>query len=95
MHVERKENQQPLRIRHITRQQEKSTRLAAAASRSRLHALSATNLYRRLVVCGCRAHPLFDLAGHGQEGLLNIAGVLGRGFKEWDAKAVSKFLGNG
>jgi hypothetical protein len=60
-----------------------------------LHALSATDLYRGLVVCGRCAHPLFDLAGHGQEGLLNIAGVLGRGLKEWDAKAISKFLGMG
>jgi hypothetical protein len=58
-----------------------------------LHALSATDLYRGLVVRGRRTHPLFDLAGHSQEGLLNVAGVLGRGLKEWDAKAVSEFLG--
>jgi hypothetical protein len=89
-------NQQPFRIRQSTRQQEKvSIRLAAAASRSRLHALSATDLHRGLVVRGRRAHPLLDLTCHGQEGLLHVAGVLGRRLQEWDAKAVSEFLGLG
>lgn len=31
------------------------------------------------------AHALLDLAGHGKESLLDIAGVLGRGLEEGDA----------
>jgi hypothetical protein len=88
-------NQQPFRIGHSTRQAGEDTRLAAAATRSGLHALSCADLYRGLVVSGRRAHPLLDLAGHGEEGLLDVASVLGRGLQEWDAKAVSEFLGTG
>lgn len=69
--------------------------LAAAAGRSRRHALSGSDLHRGLVVGRRRAHPLLDLASHGQEGLLDIAGVLGRGLEEGDAKAVSEFLRGG
>lgn len=45
------------------------------------------------VVGSCGAHALLDLSGHGQEGLFDIAGVLGRGLEEWDAQAVGEFLG--
>jgi hypothetical protein len=57
-----------------------------------LHTLSLSDLDCWLVVCGCRSHSLLDLAGHGQEGLLDVAGVLGRGLKEGDAEAVSELL---
>lgn len=40
----------------------------------------------------CGAHPLLDLPGHGQEGLFDIAGVLGGGLEEWDSEAVGEFL---
>lgn len=44
-------------------------------------------------VVGSRgAHALLDLASHGQESLLNVAGVLGGGLEEGDAQAVSEFL---
>lgn len=66
--------------------------LTAAAARSRLNALAATDLYRGLVVGSGCAHPLLDLASHGQEGLLDVAGVLGGRLQEWDAEAVSEFL---
>jgi hypothetical protein len=38
------------------------------------------------------AHTLLDLASHGQESLLDVAGVLGRGLEEGDAQAVGEFL---
>jgi hypothetical protein len=44
------------------------------------------------VLGGRAAHSLLDLAGHGQEGLLNIGSVLGRGLKEWDTKRVGELL---
>ena len=66
--------------------------LAAVRTTVLLHPLSSSNLYCGLVVCGGRAHSLLDLAGHGQEGLLDVASVLGGGLKEWDAEAVSEFL---
>jgi len=49
-------------------------------------------LHGGLVVDGRVAHALLDLAGHGQEGLLDVAGVLGRGLEEGDAEAVCEFL---
>jgi len=57
-----------------------------------LHALALADLHRRLVVDGRVAHPLLDLAGHGQEGLLDVTGVLGGGLKEGDAEAVCELL---
>lgn len=83
----------PLLVVAQDKHQKEDTRLAAAAARPRLHALSAADLHRGLVVGGGGAHPLLDLAGHGQEGLLDVAGVLGGGLQEWDAEAVSEFLG--
>jgi hypothetical protein len=59
-------------------------RLAAAAGAAGLHALALADLHGGLVVDGGVAH--------GQEGLLDIAGVLGRGLEEGDAEAVCEFL---
>jgi len=73
-------------------QQPTSTRLATAARGSRLHALALADLDGRLVVDGRGSHTLFDLSGHGQESLLDIGRVLGRGFEEGDAQAVRKLL---
>lgn len=44
------------------------------------------------VVRGGGSHALLDLAGHGEEGLLNVAGVLGRGLEEWNSQAVRELL---
>jgi hypothetical protein len=56
--------------------------------------LALADLNAGFRVVGSRGtHALLDLSGHGQEGLLDIAGVLGRGLEEWDAQAVGEFLG--
>ena len=44
------------------------------------------------VVCRRGAHALLDLAGHGQEGLFDVAGILGGRLEEWDAQAVGELL---
>lgn len=55
--------------------------------------MALADLDGRLGVVGsCGAHALLDLPGHGQEGLLDIAGVLGRGLEEWNTQAVSELL---
>ena len=55
--------------------------------------MALADLHARLGVVGCGgSHALLDLAGHGQEGLFNVAGVLGGGLEEGDAEAVSEFL---
>lgn len=57
-----------------------------------MHSLSCSDLYCGFVVrCGS-THALLDLAGHGQESLLDVGGVLGGGLEEGDAEAVSEFL---
>ena len=66
--------------------------LAAATSAARLHALPLADLHGWLVVDGRVAHTLLDLAGHGQESLLDVAGVFGRCLEEGDAEAVCEFL---
>jgi len=66
--------------------------LAAATARAALHALSLSDGDGGLGVCGRGTHALLDLAGHGQEGLLDIGGALGRRLKEWDAETVCEFL---
>lgn len=66
--------------------------LAAAAGAAGLHALALADLHSGLVVDGGVAHALLDLAGHGQKGLLDIAGVLGRGLEEGNAEAVCELL---
>lgn len=37
--------------------------------------------------------PIFNLLGHGQEGLLYIRGVLGGGLQEGNGQLIGKFLG--
>jgi hypothetical protein len=67
--------------------------LAATAARVRSNALTGTDLdigFR--VASGRGAHALLDLAGHGQEGLLDIAGILGRCLEEGDSEAVRELL---
>jgi hypothetical protein len=49
-------------------------------------------LHGGLVVDGGVAHALLDLAGHGEEGLLDVAGVLGGGLEEGDSEAVCELL---
>jgi hypothetical protein len=49
-------------------------------------------LYGRLVVDGSGSHTFLDLASHGQKGLFDIGGVLGRGLEERDTQTVGKFL---
>jgi len=66
--------------------------LAAAASRPALYTLALSDRYCRLVVDGCGAHALLDLAGHGQEGLLDVGSALGGGLQERDSEAVSELL---
>ena len=48
--------------------------------------LARTNVDSGLVVDGGVAHTFLDLAGHGQESLLDVGCVLGRGLEEWDAE---------
>lgn len=70
-------------------------RLAAAVVGRRANTLALTDLHTRLGVVGCGgAHALLDLTGHGQESLLDVAGVLGRGLEEGDTQAVGEFLGH-
>lgn len=54
------------------------SRLAAAVVVIVADALALANLYAGLsVVGGCGSHALLDLAGHGEESLLDVAGILG------------------
>ena len=65
-------------FRYVRRQYMTGQRcLTAATSGSLIHTLSLSDLNCWLVVCGCGSHSLLNLAGHGQEGLLDVAGVLG------------------
>ena len=66
--------------------------LAAAAGAAGLHALALADLHGGLVVDGGVAHALLDLAGHGEESLLDVAGVLGGGLEEGDSEAVCELL---
>ena len=69
-------------------------RLAAAARLAAGDALSGGDVDVRFRVVGrdAAAHALLDLAGHRQEGLLDIAGVLGRRLEEGDPEAIGEFL---
>lgn len=67
-------------------------RLAAVVTATCLHTLSLPNLYCWLIVCGGSTHSLLNLTGHCKESLLNVAGILGRGLKEWNTETVSEFL---
>lgn len=67
--------------------------LTAAVVGRRANALALTDLHAGLGVVGCcGAHTLLDLAGHGQESLLDIAGILGGSLKEGNSQAVGEFL---
>jgi hypothetical protein len=66
--------------------------LAAATTRSALHALSLSDWNCWLGVGGCGSHALLDLAGHGQESLLYIGGTLCGGLEERNAEAVCELL---
>lgn len=69
------------------------SRLAAAIVVVVADALALADLHARLgVVSRCGAHALLDLAGHGQEGLLDVAGVLCGGLEEGDSEAVGELL---
>lgn len=57
-----------------------------------MHIGALTDLHSRLVVDGRVAHALFDLAGHGEESLFNVVGILGGGLKEGDPQAVGELL---
>ena len=67
-------------------------RLTAATGAAGLHALALADLHGGLVVDGGVAHALLDLAGHGEESLLDVAGVLGGGLEEGDSEAVCELL---
>jgi hypothetical protein len=54
--------------------------------------LALANLNGGLVIDSGGTHALLDLSGHGQEGLLDVAGVLGGCLQERDTDAVGKFL---
>ncbi len=55
--------------------------------------MARADLHVRLGVVRRRAaHALLDLARHGKESLLDVAGVLGRGLEEGDSQAVGEFL---
>jgi hypothetical protein len=66
--------------------------LTAATGAAALDGATLTDLDGRLVVDGGVSHALLDLAGHGQEGLLNVGCILGRCLEEGNAEAVSEFL---
>jgi hypothetical protein len=66
--------------------------LTAATGAAALDGATLTDLDGRLVVDGGVAHAFLDLAGHGQEGLLDVGCVLGRCLEEGNAEAVGEFL---
>lgn len=68
------------------------TCLAAATARAALDALALPDGDCGLGVGGCGSHALLDLAGHGQESLLDVGGALRRCLEEWNAKTVCEFL---
>jgi hypothetical protein len=85
----------PAVLRHPAspRKRRDLTHLTAAVVGRRANALALTDLHAGLGVVGCcGAHTLLDLAGHGQESLLDIAGVLGGSLEEGNSQAVGKFL---
>jgi len=66
--------------------------LTAATGAAGLHALALADLHGGLVVDGGVTHALLDLAGHGEESLLDVAGVLGGGLEEGNSEAVCELL---
>jgi hypothetical protein len=75
-----------------THRLEPSLPLAAAATGSVLHALALSDGDCGLGVGGCGTHALLDLAGHGEESLLDVGGALCGGLEEGDAEAVCELL---
>lgn len=79
--------------KRTTRNHQRGIHLAAAAARVVADTLALANVHAGFRVVGSRgAHALLDLASHGQESLLNVAGILGGSLEEWNAQAVSEFL---
>jgi hypothetical protein len=78
------------RLQHPARQPLSS--LAAATAGSALHTVSLPDRDRWLGIGGCGAHALLDLAGHGEESLLDVGRALRGGLEEGDAEAVCEFL---
>lgn len=66
--------------------------LTAATGAAALDGATLADLDSGLVVDSGVSHTLLDLAGHGQEGLLDVGCVLGRCLEEGNAEAVSEFL---
>lgn len=55
--------------------------------------MARADLHVRLeVIRCCGAHPLLDLAGHGEEGLFDVAGILCRRLEEGDTQTIREFL---
>lgn len=82
--------------KRTTRNHQRGIHLTAAAVGRVTDTLALANVHAGFRVVGSRgAHALLDLASHGQESLLNVAGVLGGSLEEWDAQAVSEFLERG
>jgi hypothetical protein len=79
-----------LNIQHTTIRPHNA--LAAATTGSALYALALSDRDGWLSVGGCGSHTLLDLAGHGQESLLDVGGALRGGLEEWDAEAVCELL---
>lgn len=69
--------------------------LTASAAGGGSDTLAGADLDGRFRVAGGGGtHALLDLTGHGQESLLDIAGVLGRRLEEGNSQAISKLLGD-
>jgi len=80
-----KHHSPPSPFHHFSETEKVHSHLTAASGGTGLHTLTLTHAHRRLVVDGSRAHTLLDLSRHGEESLLDVRGVLGRGLEERDA----------
>lgn len=76
-------------LRHITTL---PLSLAATTAGSVLDTLALADGDCGLGVGGCGTHALLDLAGHGEESLLDVGGTLRGGLEEGDAEAVCELL---
>ena len=69
------------------------SRLAAATAVVVANGMARANLDTWLGVGrSLTSHALLDLTRHGQESLLDVARVLGRGLEERDAEAIGELL---
>jgi len=84
------------RMKVISRSIEKRKGLATSARRGLLDILAGSDRRRfgSSDTSRGRSHSILDLLGHRQECLLNVGGVLRRGFKEGDVQLIGKFLRN-